>query len=103
MGKQAMLFIVNFTDKSNIQHIREKHLEAHISWLDERRDSILVAGSLRNEPSSNPLGGLWVVEANSKNEVSELFETDPFWVNGMREKVEIYHWSKAFPNEKAIV
>ncbi len=98
-----MLFVVNFTDKPNTHHIRTQYLEAHIAWLDKRRSSILVAGSLRDEPDLVPVGGLWVVEANSKNEVFELFKTDPFWTNGIREKVEVYHWSKAFPNEQAVV
>lgn len=98
-----MLFVVRFTDKPGIKHIREQHLKAHISWLDERGNSVLVAGSIRDEPNTNPVGAFWVVKANSKNEVSKLFGTDPFWVNGMREKVEIYHWSKAFPDEQAVL
>ncbi len=98
-----MLFAVRFTDKPNTKHIREQFLEAHISWLDERRDSILVAGSLRENLGLNPVGGLWIVEANSKNEVSEILKSDPFWVNDLRDNVEIYHWSKAFPDEKATV
>jgi len=97
-----MLFIVRFTDKPNSLSIREQYLQAHIFWLDERRNSILVAGSLRDEPNSNPIGAFWVVEADSKNKVHEIYKSDPFWISGMREKVEVYHWSKAF-DEKALV
>ena len=78
-------------------------MESHIAWLAERRQSILVAGSLREEPDSNPVGAVWVVEADSKADAEELFRTDPFWANGMREGFEILHWSKAFPNEQALV
>ncbi|PQP35122.1 hypothetical protein C6A37_04205 [Desulfobacteraceae bacterium SEEP-SAG9] len=98
-----MLFVIRFTDKPDSQTIREQYLDAHVSWLDERRESVLVAGSLRDEPSSNPVGAFWVVEAKSKSEAAEIFKSDPFWTNGMREKVEIFHWSKAFPDEKALV
>ena len=98
-----MLFVIRFTDKPNSEEIREQYLDAHISWLDERRQSILVAGSLRMEPASNPIGALWVVEAASRSDAAKLFGSDPFWTSGMRGKVEILHWSKAFPNEKAIV
>lgn len=98
-----MLFVIHFTDKANTQEIREQKLEAHITWLDKRRDSILVAGSLREEQDSNPVGAFWIVEADSKSEASEIFKSDPFWTSGMREHVEILHWSKAFPNEKVLV
>ncbi|BCS95299.1 hypothetical protein DSLASN_09310 [Desulfoluna limicola] len=98
-----MLFVIRFTDTPNSLMLREQHLEAHISWLDERRDTIRVAGSLREEPGSAPTGALWVVEADSKREVSKLYTSDPFWTNGLREGVEIYHWSKAFPDEQTPV
>lgn len=98
-----MLFVIRFTDKPNSQAIREQYLNAHLSWLDKRRESVLAAGSLRQEPDANPVGAFWVVEAKNKGEAAQLFESDPFWTNGMREKVEIYHWSKAFPDEKSLV
>lgn len=98
-----MLFVIRFTDKPESREIREKYLESHIAWLDERRQSIRVAGSLREEPDSNPVGAFWVVEASDKAEAEDLFKSDPFWANGLRESFEILHWSKAFPDEPAIV
>lgn len=97
-----MLFVVHFTDKPNSLSIRERYLQDHICWLDERRDSIIVAGSLRDEPNSNPVGAFWIVEAESKNKVHDMYKSDPFWTNGLREKIEIYHWSKAF-DEKTLI
>ena len=98
-----MLFAIRFTDKADSREIRQLHLDAHLTWLDQRRQSILVAGSLRETPDSSPVGGLWVVEAESKEAARELFQTDPFWIHGMRECVEILHWSKAFPDERRLV
>ena len=98
-----MLFVIRFTDKPESQKIRKQYLTAHLNWLKERRDVILVAGSLREEPELNPIGAFWVVEAESKDEVTELFKTDPFWINKLRDKVEIYNWSKAFPDEQRLI
>ena len=97
-----MLFVIFFKDIQDSELIRERCMDAHISWLIERRDSVLLAGSLREEADLNPRGALWVVEAESKREAAKIFESDPFWTNGMRQKVEIYHWSKAF-EEKVLV
>ncbi len=91
-----MLFIVRFFDHPGSEVLRQQHLAAHIEWLDARRDSILVAGSLREEPGADALGGLWIVEAGSKQDVEALYRSDPFWTAGLRQAVEILHWSKAF-------
>ncbi len=98
-----MLFVIRFVDIPNSKLVREQHLTAHISWLDKRRETILVAGSLREDPGVNPVGAFWVVKAENKSKVEQLYKSDPFWVNGLRESVEIFHWSKAFPNEKTLI
>ena len=98
-----MLFAVLFTDKPGNGALRAEHLDAHIQWVDEHKDKVLVAGSLRQEPTDIPKGGLWVVEEKSKVAVLELMETDPFYTCGLRQSVEVFHWSKALPNHKALV
>ena len=98
-----MLFVIRFVDKLKCQEVRKLHLDAHISWLAERRRSILIAGSLRVELNSDPIGALWVVEPDSKVDAEKLFMSDPFWIKGLRESVEILHWSKAFPDEQTLL
>jgi len=95
-----MLFIARFTDKPNVSELREKLLPAHFKWLDENKEKVLVPGSLRPDVDGPSLGGLWIVEADSKAEVDEIFKTDPFYANGLRAKVEVYFWKKAFEDRK---
>ena len=90
-----MLFAVIFTDKRGHGTLRAEHLNAHIDWVAEHQDTVLVAGSLRTEPGAVPKGGLWVVEASSKEAVLDLMKSDPFYVCGLREGIEVLHWSKA--------
>ena len=94
-----MLFAVIFRDKPGHGHVRQQWLDAHIRWVDEHSAVVRVAGSLRREPGDVPgdvpIGGLWIVEAESKAAVDALLRTDPFWTAGLRESVEILHWSKA--------
>lgn len=90
-----MLFAVIFTDKSCHGALRAEHLKAHIEWVAEHADTVLVAGSLHSEPAAIPKGGLWVVEAASKEEVLALMKSDPFYTCGLRHGVEVLHWSKA--------
>ena len=98
-----MLFVIRFVDKPKMRAVRERYLDAHLSWLAERRQSIPVAGSLREDPDADPIGAWWVVEAGSRAEVEELIKSDPFWMNGLRESIEILHWSKAFPDQQSLL
>lgn len=90
-----MLFAVLFTDKPGHGALRAQHLEAHVQWVAQHQHTVLVAGSLREEPGAVPRGGLWIVEAASRDAVHALMQTDPFWTCGLRQGVEVLHWRKA--------
>jgi uncharacterized protein len=98
-----MLFIVQFEDKPGVAELRQTLLQEHFAFLDSRKDKVLVAGSMRELPSDRPLGGLWIVEAESEDEVRDVFKDDPFWVNELRASVRINKWVKAFPDRKTLV
>ena len=98
-----MLFIVQFEDKPGVAELRQKLMPQHLAFLDSRKDKVLVAGSVREIPSDLPLGGLWIVEAENEATVRDIFNEDPFWVNGMRAGVRINRWVKAFPDRKTPV
>ena len=94
-----MLFAVLFTDKRGHGALRAEHLDAHVQWVAQHQDTVLVAGSLRVEPGDVPRGGLWIVEAPSKEAVLALMQTDPFWTCGLRQGVEVLHWRKALDKQ----
>ena len=98
-----MLFAVRFEDDPDRHDVRTKHMAGHLEFLAKHKDTVRVAGSLRRSPGENPVGGLWVVEADDKRAVEALFSEDPFWTNGLRRSVEILHWSKAFPDQQVPV
>lgn len=98
-----MLFAVIFTDKPGHGSLRTEHLAAHIQWVDENKNVVLVAGSLRLEPQDTPKGGLWIVEADSKTSVMNIVATDPFYTCGLRQTFEVLHWIKALEHHQALL
>lgn len=98
-----MLFVVLFTDKPDHGHLRAEHLNAHIAWVDQNKAAVLVAGSLRVEPTDTPKGGLWIVEAESKASVMQIMLSDPFYTCGLRQSIEVLHWSKALAHHQTLV
>jgi hypothetical protein len=98
-----MLFVVLFTDKPDHGHLRVAHLQAHLDWLERHSDVVPVGGSLRHEPSETPKGGLWIAQADSKQQLEALLQMDPFYLAGLRQSYEILHWSKANSERQALI
>ena len=91
-----MLFMIRFSDHPERLPVRQKYMQAHLNWLSQNENLIKVAGSLRQTETSQPEGALWIVEAESFEAAHLLYQSDPFWVNGLRQKVEVKSWSLAF-------
>jgi uncharacterized protein len=98
-----MLFAVIFTDKPGHGELRAANLAAHIAWLERHRELIPVGGSLRREPGEVPQGGLWIAEAESKEQIEALLRTDPFWTAGLRQSHQVLHWSKANEARRVLI
>lgn len=98
-----MLFVARFEDRPERLRPRHDTMAAHLAYLEECRDRILVAGSLRETPGADPVGGLWIVEAESREAAEALCRKDPFWAVGLRKSTVLLHWSKAFPETKVPV
>ena len=97
-----MKFIIRTHDDLNKIGVRREYMEDHLQYLSENEKEILVAGSLRERMDKNPVGALWIVECDSKKRATELVESDPFFRNGLREKYELLHWSKAFEHSASV-
>lgn len=87
---------VTFSDKPEMAALRAARGAAHLDFLRARRDRILIAGALRDEPGGAFVGGLWIVEAQSRDEIMAMLAEDPFYDPALR-TVTIAHWGRAFP------
>lgn len=81
--------------------IRQKHMAAHLAFLEENTDRIEAAGPL--PVLGNGSGGLWIVEAANKAAAEVLIHTDPFWPTGLRKSVQILVWKQVFANGKKLI
>lgn len=98
-----MLFVARFTDKPDIAERRAELLQEHFDWLAANDDKVLLAGSLRTDVGGDSLGGLWIIEAGSKAEAEQVYQTDPFFANGLRAGVEVFHYVKAHPDKTSVI
>ncbi len=90
------LFAVLFEDDPQLgAEVRPRHMPAHLEFLARNADRIRAAGPLR-ETSSQPAGGLWLVDAADAATVERLVREDPFWPTGLRRSVRILEWRQVF-------
>lgn len=97
-----MHFVVLFDDdpKSDPE-IRARHMPAHLAFLQAHATLIKAAGPLRS--GEDPAGGLWLVTANTPQEVEGLIRADPFWPTGLRRGWRILEWVRVFENGSALI
>lgn len=98
-----MLFIARFHDKPDIAERRAELLDEHFAWLDANKDRVLLAGAVKTDVDGQSLGGLWIIEADSKADVESVYQGDPFFANGLRSKVEIFLYVKANPDRPVTI
>jgi uncharacterized protein len=94
-----MLYAVVFEDNPNADpEIRRQHMAAHL----DNAARIKAAGPSLN-PSNDPAGGLWLVEAHSPGAVEALIKEDPFWPTGLRGAIRILAWSRVFADGSRLI
>ena len=87
-------WVVLFDDTPGMLVHRRKFGKEHIEYLEKNADRILVGGGLRAVPDAPFVGGLWIVEADSYDDVNTLVLEDPYF-NADHRRYKILFWGKA--------
>jgi uncharacterized protein YciI len=90
-------WVAVFEDRldAGAREVRTRCAEAHFAYLARHRDRVLIGGGLRPAPGECYCGGLWVIEAEGREEAVALCENDPFFREGLRRSYSLYVWGKA--------
>ena len=96
-------YIVLFEDDEAFASERQRHMEAHLSFLGSHADQISAAGPLIDQALDSGAGGLWLVQATSQEDVEVLIHNDPFWPTGLRKSYRILLWRQVFCDGKTLI
>lgn len=91
-----MRWIAIFEDTPKMLEVRKEREHLHLEYLRRHIKEIPLAGGCRPAPGEPPVGGLWVLEVESKERAVELIENDPYFTAHGR-KYRLLTWGKAFP------
>jgi uncharacterized protein YciI len=88
-----VLFVVHAIDKKNILPTRAKHYRAHCIHLDQAEEDavdVVTADTLVADDGETPLGSIIIVDAADRATVEAFTRSDPYYVNGVWERVAIH-------------
>lgn len=98
-----MTFVVLFEDNPSANPgIRKTHMSAHLAFLEGNASKVEAAGPLITRSGAGA-GGLWLVEADSADEVEKLVHEDPFWPTGLRQDFTILEWRQVFADGRRLI
>lgn len=93
-----MLFVVHALDYEDAVGRRLEHYEAHKSYLAASRIKTIVSGPLLAGDGETMIGSLFIVEADSRDDVVAFNRADPFRKAGIWKTVQIHPFNKRVDN-----
>jgi hypothetical protein len=97
-----MRWIVVFTDTPEMLEVRRQREQDHFDYLRQYEEEIVLAGGCREDPTGPFVGGLWVLEVESRERAVELVEHDPYYVPAYR-SYRLLTWGKAFEGRSVVL
>lgn len=72
-------WIVIFQDAPEMLELRKTLFEAHVAYLTSQPDIFVDGTSLAESETTPPVGGMWIVQAESRDDIIKLIEGDPMF------------------------
>ena len=88
-------WVAIFEDDPARGNVRVEQRDAHFDYLARNAAKIRIGGGLRRGSDDPWVGGLWVIETDSREEAVKLCEEDPFFQQGLRKGYRIMEWGRA--------
>jgi len=97
-----MHWIAIFSDEPEMLKIRTDRRRDHHSYLRQHEAEILVGGGFRSSPDEPLVGGLWIMDVESRERAVELIENDPYFHPEYR-NYSLYVWGKALEDREVVI
>ncbi|KLN60747.1 hypothetical protein WH96_09685 [Kiloniella spongiae] len=92
-----MKFIFSCVDKKDHTHVRAENRPAHLEYLGQFMDHIVVAGPTLGTDHESMTGSLLILEFDDVAAAQEFALNDPYNKAGLFEQVTITPWKQALP------
>ena len=85
-----MLYIIHAPDKSDSKDRRAATRPRHLEyWGKGAPLKVILAGPMIDEPTGDMKGSMLIVEADTLDQVKQAAHADPYWTEGVFERMDI--------------
>lgn len=98
-----MPYAISWMDEPDTTELRLKLRDAHLNYMRENLGRVLASGGLLDDSGEVGLGGLILLDIDSREEAENFVKGDPFYAGGLYKNPVITRWRKAFYDGKAYI
>ncbi len=92
-----MAFVLYCVDKADHGHVRAENRPAHLDYLNNNLDRILIAGPITSDDGETVIGSVIIVSDDRRAAAEDFAAGDPYAKAGLFENVTITAYRKVLP------
>lgn len=96
--ERKMPYLIYAIDFPNKEQKREDVRQAHRDFLKSYHTKILASGALLGEDEKTIIGGISLLDTDSREEAEQFAYDDPYAKAGIRAQTSIHRWRKRWWN-----
>ena len=97
-----MPYMIATYDKPDHEHVRDATRAKHLEYLEANVDRMIAGGGFWNDEGTAVIGGLILVDVDSRAEAEDFIADDPFTAADLFERVELVRWRQSFLDFKRV-
>lgn len=84
-----MLYIIYQLDRAGARELREATRDAHLAYLEEHKDILVLGGGLLDEDGKTRLGSVLIINVPGREAAERFSANEPFRRSGLFREVRI--------------
>lgn len=97
-----MPYMIATYDKPDHEHVRDATRARHLEYLEANVDRMIAGGGFWNDEGTSVIGGLILVDVDTKAEAEAFIANDPFSQVDLFDRVELVRWRQSFLDFKRV-
>jgi uncharacterized protein len=97
-----MPYVIQFVDDPGVAEKKKQIRPIHLEYVIKNAHRIIASGGFFPDDDDFPIGGLIILDTESRQEAVDYIENDPFFLNGIFSQYTIKRFRKAIFDYKRI-
>ena len=97
-----MPYMIATYEKPGHEHVRDATRAKHLEYLEANVERMIAGGGFWNDEGTSVIGGLILVDVDTRAEAEAFIADDPFTAADLFERVELVRWRQSFLDFKRV-